>query len=414
MTQMETAVDARGGDLVSRAVNQSHPLSRAGLLERAFTAAFSGLVYPQIWEDPEVDLEGLALVPGARVLTISSGGCNALSYLTADPGAVIAVDLNPHHIHLARLKQAALCHSPNHQTYYRLIGLANDPANPALYRRHLRDRLAPETRAYWDGRDALMRRRIGRLARGLYREGLLGRFIWLSHLAARVLGLRMEPLLEMPGTAEQRAYFDSAIAPVFEHWLVQRVTRMKASLFGLGIPPAQYDKLALEGGGDMAVVLRRRLEKLACDFPVTENYFAWQAFGRRYAPGDGGPLPLYLQARHFETLKGRAERVEFINASLTDRLAAEPPGSLDAIVLLDAQDWMTDAQLNDLWRAIGRAARPDARVLFRTADLASLLPGRLDPTLLAQWHYEGERSAALTAKDRSAVYGGVHLYRRAA
>ncbi|MEO1602829.1 MAG: DUF3419 family protein [Pseudomonadota bacterium] len=414
MAHGETVSESPGVGLVGRAVNQASPLTRQGLLERLFTKAFSGLVYPQIWEDPEVDLEGLALAPGARVLTISSGGCNALSYLAADPASVIAVDLNPHHIHLARLKQAALLHCPNHQTYFRLIGLANDRSNSALYRRHLRDRLPQETRAYWDGRDGLMRRRISRLGRGLYREGLLGRFIRLSHLAGRVLGLKLEPLLEMRDTDEQRAYFETSIAPVFDHWLVRRVTKMKASLFGLGIPPAQYDKLALEGGGDMAVVLRRRLEKLVCDFPVTENYFAWQAFGRRYAPGDGGPLPLYLQARNFEAFKSRAERVEFAIDSLTDRLAAEAPGSLDAVVLLDAQDWMSDAQLNALWQAICRATRADARVLFRTADLESLLPGRLDPTVLGQWHYEAERSTALTAKDRSAVYGGVHLYRRVA
>ncbi|MEO1456252.1 MAG: DUF3419 family protein [Pseudomonadota bacterium] len=277
MSQSETVVDRPDLGLVGRAVNQSRPFTRQGLLERMFTAAFSGLVYSQIWEDPEVDLEGLELAPGSRVLTISSGGCNALSYLAADPSAVIAVDLNHHHIHLARLKQAALLHCPNHQTYFRLIGLGDDRANPSLYRRHLRDRLPPETRAYWDGRDGLMRRRISRLARGLYREGLLGRFIWLSHLAGRVLGLRMEPLLEMRNTEDQRAYFETSIAPVFDHWLVRRVTRMKASLFGLGIPPAQYDKLAIEGGGDMAVVLRRRLEKLVCDFPVALNVSKWRA-----------------------------------------------------------------------------------------------------------------------------------------
>jgi len=164
----------------------------------------------------------------------------------------------------------------------------------------------------------------------------------------------------------------------------------------------------------VAVVVRRGLERLVCDFPGSENYGAGQAFGRRYAPGDDGPLPRYLQSRACAALKARADRVAFVNASLTDRLAAEAPGSLDAVVLLDAQDWMTDAQLDDLWREITRAAKPDARVLFRTADLASLLPGRLDPELLARWRYDAETSADLTARDRSAVYGGVHLYRRAA
>ncbi len=413
MPQITPTVPDRNQSLLSRAVHRYGAFSWDGLQERLFTALFSGLVYPQIWEDPEVDLDGLALAPGARVVTISSGGCNALSYLTADPGDVIAVDLNRHHVHLARLKRAGLRELPNYQTYFRFFGEARDRGNSGIYRRHLRDKLPEETRDYWDSRDILLRRRISIFGRDIYRQGLLGRFIWLSHLGARVLGARLAPLLEMRDVAEQQAYFDKELAPLFDHWLVQRTTKMKASPFGLGIPPAQYDSLAEAGDGDMAVVLKERLRKLCCDFPIADNYFAQQAFGRRYPGGDGGPLPLYLQSGHFETLRERANRLDVVNCSVTDRLKTEDPGSIDAVVLLDAQDWMTDEQLGDLWTEIGRTAKPNTRVLFRTADLNSLLPGRLAPELLEQWAYQEDRSKELTAADRSAIYGGVHLYRRA-
>ena len=46
--------------LLSSAVHRSAGLSIDGLLERAFTYAFSGLVYPQIWEDPVGGYEGNA------------------------------------------------------------------------------------------------------------------------------------------------------------------------------------------------------------------------------------------------------------------------------------------------------------------------------------------------------------------
>ena len=55
-------------------------------------------------------------------------------------------------------------------------------------------------------------------------------------------------------------------------------------------------------------------------------------------------------------------------------------------------------------------ARPGARVIFRTAAEPSLLPGRLDPAILGRWRYEAERSHAFTQGDRSAIYGGFHLY----
>ncbi len=99
-----------------------------------------------------------------------------------------------------------------------------------------------------------------------------------------------------------------------------------------------------------------------------------------------------------------------LNRSVTEFLQGEPAGSADRYVLLDAQDWMTDAQLNALWREITRTARPGARVIFRTAAEPSLLPGRLDDAILDRWHYESAQSRDLTLRDRSAIYGGFHLY----
>jgi hypothetical protein len=54
-------------------------------LRNLFAWFSKGLVYPQIWEDPEVDMAALAITPDCHVVAISSGGCNILSYLTANP-----------------------------------------------------------------------------------------------------------------------------------------------------------------------------------------------------------------------------------------------------------------------------------------------------------------------------------------
>ena len=207
------------------------------------------------------------------------------------------------------------------------------------------------------------------------------------------------------------------LAPLFDKRVVKWVTSKKMSLYGLGIPPAQYEALAADGGGDMAAVLKGRLEKLVCDFPMNENYFAWQAFGRGYAPADGdassgpaGPLPPYLQANHFAEVRDRADRVRVMHRSFTELLADEPEDAFDAYVLLDAQDWMTDLQLNELWCEITRTAEPGARVIFRTAGRETILPGRVADETLNRWHYHREKSLDYTARDRSAIYGGVHLY----
>jgi len=398
----------RSGTLVGAAVHRNRLFSRAGLSERAFTFAFTNLVYPQIWEDPVVDMEALQIAPHHRLITIASGGCNAVSYLTADPAEIIAVDLNTAHIALNRLKIAAARHLPDYETFLTFFGAADETANVTAYERHIRPRLDEDTRAYWSSRDLSGRRRIGRFARGFYRTGLLGRFVSAGHMAARLYGRDPRRMMRARSIEEQRAIYTRELQPLFKKRLVRAILDQRSSLFGLGIPPAQYDALA--GGRPMHEVVEERLARLACGFDLEVNYFAWQAFGRRYATDGTGPLPPYLQRHHYEAVRDRAYRIQIRNISFTDQLRALPAAHLDRYVLLDAQDWMTDLDLADLWREITRTARPGARVIFRTAGEPTILPGRVPAATLDRWSYKNEDSLAFTAHDRSAIYGGFHLY----
>ena len=397
------------------AVRRTAGFSREMLLEHLFAWAFKGLVYPQIWEDPEIDMEALAITPASHVLAIASGGCNILSYLTADPKRITAVDLNVAHVALNRLKLAAAVHLPSWRAFYRFFGEADETANVDAYWRFLAPHLDADTRIYWEGRSVggLGRRRISMFARNVYRYGLLGSFIGLGHALARVYGVDPRDALRARTLGEQQNFFDAAFAPLFEKRLVRWALAQPVSLYGLGIPPAQFAALQGDRDGGMAGVVRERLQRLTCGFRFDDNYFAWQAFGRGYSDGEDGPLPPYLRRGNFETVRARAERVEVLNRSLTEYLPDRPDRSLDRFVLLDAQDWMTPSRIDELWREITRTAAPGARVIFRTAAEADLLPGKVGRDVLANWRYEADASRAFTARDRSAIYGGFHLYVRA-
>lgn len=397
--------------LLGKAVHRSKTVSKEGLLERLFTLAFSGLVYPQIWEDPVVDMQAMEIEPHHHVVAIASGGCNVLSYLTADPAKITAVDLSHAHVALVRLKLAGLMHLPGWESFYRFFGEADDRQNIRDYKAHLRGAIDEKTRRYWESRTLAGKKRIGHFKSNIYAKGLLGRFIGLGHTVAKLYGHDMTAILEARSIEAQRACFEQNIGPLFDRKLVKWVASRKVTLYGLGIPPAQFE--ALSGGQPMPEMLRQRLRRLACDFPLRENYFAWQAFGRAYAPAASGPLPPYLQEDNFANLRWRAGRVDVRHQSFTDCVNAMEPGSAHRFVLLDAQDWMTDAQLNALWAGITHAAAPGARVIFRTAGVPDILPGRVSADILGQWRYLGERSAELGARDRSSIYGGFHIYERA-
>ena len=120
------------------------------------------------------------------------------------------------------------------------------------------------------------------------------------------------------------------------------------------------------------------------------------------APTDGGDYAAFHFYIAFHPPLRRPNLIKF--------LAGKDAGSVDRFILLDAQDWMTDDLLNDLWTEITRTASVGARVIFRTAAEPSLLPGRVSSSLLDQWTYENDASREFSARDRSAIYGGFHLY----
>ena len=382
---------------------------RDRLAERLFTWSFDGFVYNQIWEDPVVDMAAMAPLAGKRILTIASAGCNVLNYLDGDPAGITAVDLNPAHVALSRLKLAALQHLPDYESFFRFFGHGADAANVDAYDRYLRPHLDAETREHWDERDLWQRRRINLFRRGLYRRSLLGRTIKAGHVTARLMGGRPKSMLEAKNRDEQLHLFDRHIAPVFDKRTIRRLARARAAYYGLGIPPAQYRALHAEND-DPAAEIRERVRRLACDFDLDDNYFAWQAFGRRYDVEGRKAVPPYLKEAVYERIKPRAGRVRILHTLLVTHLEAEPDRSYDRYVFLDAQDWMTAQQMTALWSEVTRTAKPGAKVIFRTAGAASCLDGNLPPELLGRWRYHEAQSKELFKADRSAIYGGFHLY----
>jgi S-adenosylmethionine-diacylglycerol 3-amino-3-carboxypropyl transferase len=396
--------------LLERAAHTRPANTKRGALERLFTLMFKGFVYNQIWEDPDIDMEALELQPHHRMITIASAGCNILNYLAADPARIIAVDLNSNHVALTRLKLAALRDLPTYDDFFRFFGEANDKANGKAYDDFLSERLDPVTRRYWEKHIPLHGRRINMFARNLYRYALLGRFIGLLHVVARLHGKKLGVLLDARTQAEQRSLYERTIAPLFDYKSIRFLSKSPISLYALGIPPAQYEELV--AAGDPAQILRERVERLACDFPFQQNYFAWQAFGRGYDVENREAVPAYLREDVYNVIRTRTDRVDVHHASLIDFLKTQEPASLDRFVLLDAQDWMTPDVITQLWEQIDRTAAKDARVIFRTAGDESPLPKKLPPHLLAPWDYLEAESRAWHARDRSSIYGGFHVYKR--
>jgi S-adenosylmethionine-diacylglycerol 3-amino-3-carboxypropyl transferase len=396
--------------MLRQAVHRHSPLSRQGALERMFTMFFDSLVYNQIWEDPRVDLEALRVSDDSRILTIASGGCNILNYLVAGPERVAAVDLNPYHVALAQLKIAALEHLPDYEAFFTFFGRANDVRNVHNYDRFVAPHLEERTRRFWNGRTWRGERRIEYFSRGFYDHARNGYYLRFLHSLAKLLGGDPERLLRTPDPIARERVFESLIAPYFDHWFIKILSKLPFVVFGLGIPPHQYDALRRENAADILAMYRTRVKKLACGFPIEENYFAWQAFGRRYDCEARCAVPEYLKEENYRTLRENVGRASVRNVSLTEFLRRQSHGDFNRFVFLDSQDWMSGDEIGALWREIARVAPSGSRIIFRTAPQASPVEAALTNDVRERFVCERELAAALFERDRAAIYGGFHVY----
>jgi S-adenosylmethionine-diacylglycerol 3-amino-3-carboxypropyl transferase len=158
----------------------------------------------------------------------------------------------------------------------------------------------------------------------------------------------------------------------------------------------------------MAHVLRARLERLACGFPLNDNYFAWQAFGRGYGKGPDAPLPPWLQPR----ITPRCAiiwTIEWRHTSFTDHLATS---RRQPRPLHPARRAGLDGRC-PAHRAVERDHPPPARAraCCSARPEETLLPGRVPDAILDRWDYDPAEARELILADRSSIYGGLHLYR---
>ena len=128
-------------------------------------------------------------------------------------------------------------------------------------------------------------------------------------------------------------------------------------------------------------------------------------------PGDRC-LRLICSAAGLKRMRNGAGLIIPVHANLRLFLEGLPAREVDAVVLLDSQDWMAPEGIRALWNAIDRTGSDDVRVIFRTAGAASPLDSAELAPLRQIWCRDEQRSADGFGRDRSGIYGGFHCYAR--
>ncbi len=172
----------------------------------------------------------------------------------------------------------------------------------------------------------------------------------------------MTAILAARTPAEQRAAFERIIAPLFD----SQVDPLPVANRRCRFTRWAFRRRNMTSWSRPRTAIRSRCCANAWNgwpatFPIRENYFAWQAFGRGYDVENREAVPAYLREDIYEVIRTRTDQVEVHHASLTDFLKEQPAQSLHRYVLLDAQDWMNAATAR---RAVGaRSTAPRMRAM---------------------------------------------------
>jgi S-adenosylmethionine:diacylglycerol 3-amino-3-carboxypropyl transferase len=354
-----------------------------------------GIVFSRAWEDDRLDADVLRVGPGDRVLVVAGAGEAAL-VLAAAGARVTAVDTNRDQLRLVALKRAA-ARSVDAMTAYRLFEVGRDVDAPALYRARIRPHLATDDAAYWDEHVAV-------LASGLHAGTGVGRpFARLGRLVRILRPGIVGAIEEAPDPATQAERWRREIRPILFgppfHWLAAH-TRVLSPL----APDAR--ELARMRAGGWSHGLVDRIDGVVATVLVRRHPWWRPAFaGRPVDPGDGCA---WLDPDRLTALASGPAAIELVNTDLLTALRGVDPGSLAAVSLSNVPDWIGPQQTAALAVAATAALAPGGRLLVRRVvkhrgrdPFAALL--ERDPA-----------SDGLVARERTALYEAVDLYRRPA
>ncbi|GAA2374724.1 S-adenosylmethionine--diacylglycerol 3-amino-3-carboxypropyl transferase [Catellatospora methionotrophica] len=302
------------------------------------------LYFAQVREDPELEIAAFAGHGDGPIAVVGSAGCTALSLLAAGATEVVAVDVNRTQNHLVEFKAAAISQLEPATA----LGLLGGSAMVAAARRsayaQVRGVLTPGARAYWDAHPQA-------IASGVLQAGVTER---LMRLIARTLRLvhprRTGRLLALRTLDEQREFYR-------REWDTVGWRLLFGVLCNRLVLRRTYDErfFAHVENPSYARHFRQVAEHTLTGLDIDGNYFLQLLLTGGYQqarpPYLAGPVPV--------------DRLHLVDGTFTGYLRTRPDASMAGFALSNICEWLSPAEVDELFAEIVRTARPGARLVFR-------------------------------------------------
>uniref|UniRef100_A0A7S0URH5 Betaine lipid synthase n=1 Tax=Polytomella parva TaxID=51329 RepID=A0A7S0URH5_9CHLO len=327
-------------------------------------------LYTQSWEDPEPDMKVMDINPSDTVLTLTSGGCNALNLLVNGAGKVVSVDCNPAQSSLLELKKVAI-QQLDHADVWKLFGEGRHPQAAEIFEDKLAPFLSETAYSFWS-------KRLWYFQQGLYYQGGMGKLCWVLQIIFRMLGLgkTMERLTSAPTIEEQRKVWDSnhlvhfikhgpkPLVHIFRKIVTFALFNRAVLWFGGGVPMKQL-ALILADNISVDTYIARTLDGVAENSCLRHhNYFYYNCLMGKFLPDN---CPTYLTATGFQSLKaGKVDSLVVSTNFFLDELRSR---IYTKVILMDHVDWLDLGKAQELATALREQVAPGGIVIWRSASL---------------------------------------------
>ena len=328
---------------------------------------FGDVLYANCWEDPQLDRAAFQIQPSDVILSITSGGCNVLTFLLDNPRKVIALDVNPHQNHLLQLKIAAF-RKLSHRQLLEFFGVRPSAARLKLYRERLRSFLSDDAAEFWDARPK-------KISRGLIHAGRYERYMrLLRKIVIASSGKRRlaEKMFELEDSSVRERLYR-------EQWQDSWWTFVTRVMLSRRLNSLLFDKAFftyLDRDFSFGRHFAEKSEHALVRLPLKDNYFlSYILFGRFY---NENHLPPYLRRENFQTIRDRLDRVEIVTDGCASYLEHLEDSSVSKFNFSNIFEWMAPEVFENVLRETVRVARDGAILTYRNLLVFRERPASLE------------------------------------
>lgn len=351
------------------------------------SARFDFLRYASVWEDADILCDALApAARGGRVLSIASGGDNALALLTCDPEEVFAVDLSTPQLAACELRVTAW-RRLEREELLAFLGVTQAPDRLRTY-----GQLAPEltaaARAYWDANPGAVRE-------GIIHTGKFERYLraFRRFVLPLIHSRRTIDRLLHPRTRDERVRFYEEEWDTARWRLVFRVFFSRAVMGRMGRDPQFFAHVE----GSVGDRILERTRYALTELPIHENPYATYIMTGSYS---ATALPLYLREAAWLPIRERLGRLRLLRAP-----AQDAPGRFDAFNLSDIFEYMPPPVYERAYGALVDKAAPGARLAYWNM----LAPRAAPASLASRVRPRPDLADPLFRRDAAWFYSAFHV-----